>query len=340
MTLIERVLVVGLGSIGKRHLRIIRELLPDADIRVLHHRRCTDVPKYSNGCVRDIRAACDFQPHIAVIASPATQHLESAVRLAGIGCHLLIEKPLSDSVDGIDELIAERDRHKVKIQVAYNLRFHSALEFFRNQIQRDRVGKILSVRCEIGQFLPTWRPGTDYRKGVSANRSLGGGVLLELSHELDYLRWIFGDVKSLSANLKKHSKLEIDVEDSAYLTMTFSSKESNEGPTASLCMDFIRHDTTRTCTAIGENGTLKWNALTGVVELWEENADGWEELFIHQHQRDDTYRLEWISFLESVNEQKETQILIEDGLEVIRLIEAARTSAQNNGEIVILTEGK
>jgi len=340
MNSIKRVLVVGLGSIGKRHLRIIRELLPDSDIRVLRHSRCSDVPEHSNGCVKNIQAACDFLPEVAVIASPSTQHIETATRLAGIGCHLLIEKPLSDGTDRIDGLISERDRMNVLVQVAYNLRFQSSLRYFRQQIQSNKVGAIFSVRCEIGQYLPTWRPGTDYRKGVSANRSLGGGVLLELSHELDYLRWIFGEVKTVSATLKKHSKLEIDVEDSAYLTMSFLGNGGDNGPTASLSLDFIRHDTTRICTAIGETGTLRWNALTGVVELWAENSYEWKVLFTDQNQPNDTYRLEWVSFLEGICGQKNTHISVEDGLEVMRLIEAARVSDKNNGSIVMLAEGK
>jgi len=332
--MIDRVLIVGFGSIGKKHLRILRELLPKADIRLLRHKLCSEIPDYSNGFFNSLEEACNFCPQIAVIATPATFHLKTTIELLQVGCHLMIEKPISHSAEGVIDLMKIRDRQSVVVQVGYNLRFHESLMFYRDLILSERIGCVYTIRCEVGQYLPSWRPKTDYRKSVSANQSLGGGVLLELSHEFDYLRWIFGEVKSLSASLKKQSSLEIDVEDSAYLTMTFSSKNHGERTTASLCIDFIRHDTTRVCTAIGERGTLKWNAVTGVVELWAQGSDHWELLLKHQDQPDETYRAEWISFLNAVHEQKKPEVTIEDGLAVMKLIDAARMSHHNDGKAI------
>lgn len=334
---IERVLIVGLGSIGKRHLRIARELLPDADICVFRHTSCEDIPKYSNQCVDNIDAACNFLPQVAVIASPSPFHIESAINLLKVGCHLLIEKPLSNNNSKTEELVFQRNKQGTVVQVAYNLRFHAALNYFREQIKNNRIGSIHSVRCEIGQYLPTWRPNQDYRDGVSAKQSLGGGVLLELSHELDYLRWVFGEVENLSAHLKKHSKLDIDVEDSAYLHMSFKNNNS-KGVVASLCMDFIRHDTTRICTAIGALGTLRWNAVTGTVDLWIEGAKEWKDLFTHKHRPDDTYHSEWMAFLRAVNNNLEPLVTIEDGIEVLKIIDAARISNLNYGKQVVLNK--
>ena len=110
---------------------------------------------------------------------------------------------------------------KIALMTAYNLRFQPSLQEFRKQIKQQRIGKILSVRVEVGQYLPNWRPESDYRKGVSAQKKLGGGVLLELSHEIDYISWIFGDYKWVKAHISKQSNLEIDVEDTAYLLLGF-----------------------------------------------------------------------------------------------------------------------
>ena len=117
------------------------------------------------------------------------------MELVSVGCHLLIEKPISVDTNGIMELIDAARNNKVLIQLGYNLRFQASLVHFRNLIHEGEIGRVLSVRSEIGQYLPTWRSDSDYRSGVSARKELGGGVLLELSHELDYVRWFLAKWK-------------------------------------------------------------------------------------------------------------------------------------------------
>ena len=131
------------------------------------------------------------------------------------------------------------------------------------------MGDLHSVRCEVGHYLPYWRTNTDYRKSVSAQKILGGGVLLELSHEIDYLIWIFGSISKVNAFLTRHSSLEIDVEDTAYLRLELSNTHQEHNPFAILTMDFIRSDSTRACYAIGSEGTLKWDGISNCVEFWE-----------------------------------------------------------------------
>ncbi len=329
--MIKRVLVVGLGSVGKRHLRIVRDLMPTADIRVLRHKECSDIPEIANGCFSTIEEATAFLPQTAVIANPAPFHVRIAMDLVSVGCHLLIEKPISVDTNGIMELIAAARNNSVLIQLGYNLRFHASLVYFRNLIHSGKIGRVLSVRSEIGQYLPTWRSDSDYRSGISARKELGGGVLLELSHELDYLRWIFGEVTKVSAILCKQSELEIDVEDSAFITLKFASSSGHPGPVASLCMDFVRHDTTRTCVAIGDAGTLRWNALDGVVELWKVSASEWDTVFHYQNRHDDTYQSELQHFLDCISKQVTPQVSAQDGLAVMRMIEAARISDESDG---------
>jgi predicted dehydrogenase len=189
------------------------------------------------------------------------------------------------------------------------------------------IGALFSVRCDVGQYLPTWRPQSDYRNGVSAKKELGGGVLLELSHEIDYLRWIFGEVDWVSAILTQQSKLEIDVEDSAHLTIGFLPTGSEHPLVGTLNLDFIRHDHTRICVVIGEKGTLRWNGLTGEVDLFEAGARKWRKLYEHEPQSDETYRAEWRDFLDSIYQNKAPIIPGEDGKRVLEIIEAARISA-------------
>jgi predicted dehydrogenase len=332
--LIDRILIVGLGSIGKRHLRLARELLPNADIRVLRHQATNEVHEYSNGSFSSIEEAFAFAPQIAVIASPAPFHIAIAQALAEVGVHLLIEKPLSASLSGVMQLLETCQNQSVVLLTGYNLRFLPSLQRYRDFLGGGVVGKVLSVRCEIGQYLPSWRLDSDYRQGVSAKHELGGGVLLELSHELDYLRWIFGEVDWVKATLSRQSDLEIDVEDTAHITLGYAPALDGYQLIGAVNLDFVRHDTTRICTAIGEKGSLRWNGLTGEVLFYGAGRKEWELMFSHQHQRDDSYMAEWKNFIECVNTHKIPLITGEDGLKVLQIIEAARHSAKSGGQMV------
>lgn len=331
--LINRVLIVGLGSIGKRHLRLARELLPNADIRALRHQVCDSIPEHADGCFSSLEQAIDFAPQLAVIASPAPFHLSAAKPLAQAGVHLLVEKPLSAALDGVPQLLEICREKGTVLLTGYNLRFLPSLQRFRDLLNENVIGRVLSVRCEIGQYLPSWRPDTDYRQGVSARQELGGGALLELSHEIDYLRWIFGEVDWVNATLSRQSDLEIDVEDTAHLILGFASVADGHQLIATLNLDFVRHDTTRLCTAIGANGSLRWNGLTGVVEQFEAGAKEWREIFRHQHQRDESYLAEWQHFLGCVSEQKTPLITGEDGLRVLQIIGAARHASESGIQV-------
>jgi len=331
--LIDRVLIVGLGSIGKRHLRLARELMPHADIRVLRHHSNNDVNEYSNGSFTKLDEAISFKPQIAAIASPASFHVATAQALAEHGVHLLIEKPLSTSLHGVSYLLQTCKNKNLALLTGYNLRFLPSLQRYRDLLGESIIGNVLSVRCEIGQYLPSWRPDADYRTSVSARSEMGGGALLELSHELDYLRWIFGEVEWVKATLCRQSELEINVEDTAHLTLGFQPKPGKCQLIAQVNLDFIRHDTTRVCTAIGEKGTLRWNGLDGVVSFYPAGSNEWLELFRHLHHRDASYLAEWKDFIDCVVHNKRPLVTGEDGLNVLKIIEAARSSDAAGGQL-------
>lgn len=335
--LISRVLIVGLGSIGKRHLRLARELFPLADIRVLRHQATDSVPEHANGCFTNLENAIEFAPQLAVISSPATCHLDSALPLARAGVHLLVEKPLSAATDGIEQLLEACRERKTVLLTGYNLRFLPSLRQFKDLLNGELIGRALSVRCEIGQYLPSWRPDADYRQSVSARRELGGGALLELSHELDYLRWIFGEVEWVKSTLSRQSSLAIDVEDTAHLTLGFAPAADGRQLVGAVNMDFVRHDTTRLCTVIGEKGSLRWNGLTGVIDLFEEGAKGWRELLHLPHQRDDSYLAEWQHFLGCISAQTPALISGKDGIAVLQIVEAARQSSDSGKQARVAT---
>ena len=278
--MIKSLLIVGYGSIGKRHAKLARSLMPKAKIIVLKRKLIKKTKdKIVDKFVSNLSDAIKFKPEIAIIANPASYHLSAAFPLIELGIHLLIEKPLSISSKNISKLIYKSNLKKSVLMVGYNLRFMQSLIKFREILQKKIIGKVLSVRSEVGSYLPKWRPGIDYKKSVSATKALGGGVLLELSHDIDYLFWLFGKVQWVSATLHKQSKLKIDTEDTALITLGFSDIKNNNKIVANLNMDFNRHDTTRFCKVIGEKGTLHWNAVNGTIKLFWKDTNKWKSIY-------------------------------------------------------------
>lgn len=312
---------------GQRHLHLARRFLPDSEIKILTRNKKNKLSEFADGQFTCLEDALKFSPELAVIASPASVHLDSAIPLAKLGAHLLIEKPISISTHRVAELIEIVRKNSKIMLVGYNLRFSPSLKHFRQFIQSGLLGKIYSIRAEVGQYLPSWRPEVDYRNSVSAKKELGGGVLLELSHELDYLRWIFGDVLSVYASLTRQSALEIDVEDTAEMIINFSPREGGPPIVCSLHLDFARQDSMRMCTVTGEKGTLRWNALAGSVDHFAKDTHEWKTVFQDVPARDATYVSQWQHLLECIDSNHAPLISGEDGLVTLQTIEMARQSA-------------
>lgn len=327
---ITRILIVSYGSIGKRHLGIARKIYPNSNIKILRSLLSKDVPQKSNGIFNSVDEAIFFQPDIAIIANPATHHIDIAQKLAENGVNILIEKPISSSSHGVKLLIKTMKKNNLTLLVGYNLRFSESLEFYKEQLEKGMIGKVLSVRCEVGQYLPSWRPDSKYKDSVSARSELGGGVLLELSHELDSFRWIFGEIQWVKSSLSRQSSLDINVEDCAHIILGFEPVSDGSQIIGSINLDFIRHDTTRTYTAIGEKGSLKWDAITGEVMLYKSEANEWTELVKIRPSSDETYIAEWKNFIDSIQGGAKPKVTGEDGLKVLNAIDAIRKSSENN----------
>lgn len=333
--MIDRVVVVGRGSAGSRHFNLIRELLPKAEVKYLIHLKSESSVDSSSKDLIGIQEVLTFMPQIAIVASPSISHIEIAQELAEAGIHILIEKPISASLSGVAELIAYCLDRNIVLQVGYNLRYSDSLQFFKQHLSLEGIGEILSIRCEVGQNLESWRPNKDYRETVSAKKDLGGGVLLELSHELDYLRWIFGEVEWVRATLCKLSKLDIDVEDTAHINLGFTKSKFKQTIVANLNLDFIRQDYTRTCLAIGANSSIRWDGLTDRVEIYDNAKSTWQELYSKKASKDETYKRELQDFLTSVGSGNKPQVTGEDGLRVLEIIEAARQSSQTGAQVYV-----
>ncbi len=331
---LKNILIVGLGSIGLRHLRIAREIFPESRIAILRHQETKEIPKDANKVFHTLSDAIQFKPQIAIICTPASIHIEISMALVQEGVHVLIEKPISNKKEGLEELNNEAVKNNCVLMVGYNLRFLSSLNKFKNLIDNNFIGDLYSVRSEAGQYLPSWRD-KDYRKTVSAKKSLGGGVLLELSHELDYLRWIFGDIEFVQAQLSKQSALDIDVEDTVHTIMTFKKNYKNINLIASLSLDFIRHDKVRICHVIGDKGSLRWNGLTGDIDLFELNSTEWKNIYKDEINLDQSYKEEWLHFIECINKKEYPRISFQDSVEVLNIIDSIKKASSSGKRVKV-----
>lgn len=335
--MINKILIVGFGSIGVRHARVVKALYPNIEIGILHHRESATSQASDNHEFFSIEDALAFQPQIAIIANPSPFHVLVAQSLANAGIHLLIEKPLSDSMSQVKALFETAEKNHSLITVGYNLRFLKSLQKFKSILESGVIGRINSVQCSVGQYLPSWRPGMDYRKSVSANSGLGGGVLLELSHELDYLIWIFGSVDWVQAFIGRQSNLEIDVEDSACLIMQHMGRSGNGPISASVNLDFIRHDSTRSCTAIGALASLRWDGINDSVEIWESNSNGWKELYAESSERDESYASQFNHFMNAILAGDQDKSRLNNGVAALELIEQIRIAAISGNRIYLVS---
>ena len=328
---IERILIIGFGSIGNRHFNIAKGKFPYSKIRVL---RSSNKINNANKdfFIYKLNDALNFDPQIVVIANPANFHISSASPFIKKNRYFLIEKPISSNLDETKKFLQRCDNENVIVQVGYNLRFTSSLKNFKNYIDEGIIGDIWSIRSEVGQYLPLWRPHSDYRQTVSAKKSLGGGVVNELSHEIDYLLWIFGKIKWIRAIISKQSDLDVDVEDSAHILMGFQYLK-NKNIIASLNMDFIRHDRKRECIVIGSKGSIKWDGINGTIELWKKDSSAWEELF-KLNDLDKSYEYEWDNLALSYFNKTKPLINGSEGLKTLCVLNNLIKSSDSKGMIM------
>jgi len=315
--------IVGLGSIGRRHLRLISEIRPDIKIIVVRsgHGSACDEEKMAVKVTDSIGDAIKEGIQAAIISSPATLHLKQSLELAKNGIHLLIEKPISHTSDRVKELLKIVNENRITIMVGYVLRYDLGAMKFKNWLDNKVKGKILHARIECGSYLPDWRPDQDYRKTVSALPELGGGVLLELSHELDYLHWFFGNPVDVQAQIRNSGTLDINVEDQADLLIT-----SKQGYPITVQIDFNRRHIERKCKVLTTEGELIWDAVNKNVTWKGVNKE--QSKYEYNNERNSIYRKQLEVFFDCIENDNDPIVTVKDGINVISLIDAVRNASE------------
>ena len=332
-------LIAGLGSIGRRHLRNLLALGED-DILLYrtHQSTLPDGDLAAFPSETDLGAALAHQPDAVIVANPTSLHLSVALPAAQAGCHLLIEKPISHSMDGLDELVAAVQRNACQVLVGFQFRFHPGMQKIAALLQQGSIGRPLSARAHWGEYLPGWHPWEDYRQGYSARQELGGGVILTLSHPLDYLRWLFGEVASVWCLASDRSGLGLEVEDTAEIGLQFAS-----GVIGSVHLDYNQRPPSHHLEIIGTTGTIHWDNADGAVHLsrYDDGAspanNQSREVFTAppDFERNHLFLAEMRHFLQAARKAEEPVCTLEDGIQALKLANAARESARN-GKLIFL----
>lgn len=321
-------LVAGYGSIGRRHAANLRVLHPASTIAVLRSGAAVGTPEALEGVDRvfyDVADAVAFRPDAAFVCTPAPFHVPLSRKLVEVGSHLFLEKPISHTLEGIKELEAAAIARDRVVLVGYTLAFLPAMRFLREFVQSGRIGQVLSVQAAVGQYLPDWRPGTDYRLSASARRDLGGGVLLELSHELHYLRWMLGHVRRVQATIRNTETLGIECEDLAALILEFET-----GAVGTLQLDFLQRSYSRTCRIIGTEGTVSWDGKQQKVIYHGINDTSGQVIFADDNTDNNrVYCDELRHFFSCIKRREKPLVTIEDAAAVLRMVLAARQAAQS-----------
>lgn len=322
-----KILIAGLGSIGRRHLRNL-QALGQRDILLYrtHHSTLADDELAGFPVETNLEAALEQQPDAVIVSNPTALHLHVAQPAAERGIHLFLEKPISHSLAGVAEFRQAVQRSGSRVLVGYQFRFHPGLRRVKVLLEDGALGEPLSVQAHWGEYLPGWHPWEDYRQGYSARPDLGGGVILTLSHPLDYLRSLLGEVESLWALTSNHSDLDIPVEDTAEMGLQFAN-----GVVGSVHLDYIQRPPAHWLEVIGTHGTLSWEYASGGVRLFRAGDEDWQQFPAPPgFERNHLFLEQMRHFMALVEDGIEPVCSLQDGIRALELALAAHTSARES----------
>ncbi len=314
-----RILVVGLGSIGRRHIANLRRL----GCRRLAVLRRPESPPPSEPIDNDVTCLItsaegeSWEPQAVIVASVTSAHSATVRWALQLHAHVFVEKPAAVRPSELAGLSEQARKRGLVVGVGYNLRFHPALEMIRDAVLSGRYGRPLYMRSEVGSYLPDWHPWTDYRSAYSGRLDLGGGAALTLIHEIDYTLWILGAVRVTAGRIAQLPALEMAADNLCELTC-----EHESGVLSSIHMDFLDRGHLRRCRCVLADGTLEWThgqslkleTGSSTTVLW--NGQGFD--------MNATYLDELADFFMAVQDGRESRATLGDAKAALEVINAVR----------------
>jgi predicted dehydrogenase len=301
-----KVLIIGLGSIARKHIAALRQINADVEIFAL---RSSPVSSHMDGVINryDIKTISPHDFDFAIISNPTSAHVEIITHLLPFQKPLFIEKPLAHTLSGLENVINISKELNITTYMACNMRFLDCLQFIKNQIEKAPL-QVQEVNVYCGSYLPEWRTDIDFRKNYSANASMGGGVHLDLIHEIDYIYWFFGMPEKVHAVLKNNSRLNISAVDYANYCLEYSDFCVN------IVLNYFRRDRKRILEIVMDNDTWTADLLTNTVYDRRKNI-----LFSSAQTGIETYTCQLEYFIKEILTNKSSFNTIEDGYNTLKI---------------------
>ena len=320
-----RAVVVGCGSIGRRHARnlkasgVVDVYLVDPDPYAVE----ATAAECGGQAVRSLDEALGRGARVALICTPSNLHIDCALRAAAAGADLFIEKPLSHTLEGVSALVDLVERRSLVTLVGCNMRLHPGPRTVKQLFADGEVGTVIAARIHTGSYLPRWRPSQDYRRSYSASVDHGGAIL-DCIHEIDLALWYFGNGRLHSAAALNASAIGLETEGLAELLIQHVS-----GVLSSVHLNFVQRDYARSCVVIGSAGTIEWSFRDREVRIFGEDGalsrsiaepGGW--------QMNDMYVEELSHFLEAVKTRTPTMNPVQTARSALTIALDARTRSR------------
>jgi predicted dehydrogenase len=326
---VKRCLFVGLGGIGQRHLRNLRALRgAEVDVHAYRVRRESEVlsdalqvvpgedleSKYDVKVHADLDAALEKRPDVVFVTNPSSLHVDITRRALEAGAHVLVEKPLSHSLSGVAELVAECQKRRLVGYVAYQLRFHPGFLRASEILAQGLLGRPLFAEAVVGEYLPGFHPHEDYRRMYASRRELGGGVTLSQIHEIDFLMALLGRPERVFSLGGKLSSLEVDVDDVSSSLLELRGAEGRVLPVR-LHQDFVQRPSDRRCVIVGEEGKLEWSLSGKSLRRWSADGSLAEAHDYAELPRNQLFQAELLHFLGCVEDGQAPNVSLASGAE-------------------------
>ena len=318
------ILVVGYGSIGKRHIQNLLNF-KNVHIFVLTKRSQDSFLKQNKIPVfNSLKKALCENIDVAIIANTTDQHVKTSYFLAKSGVDLLIEKPLSNSTRDLKKLFEITQKNKIITLMGCVLRFNPFIKKIHDIITKNELGKIIFARVENGSYLPDWHPYENYQKSYASRKDLGGGVVLTAIHEIDYLYWFFGSVAEVISFTGQYSDLKMSVEDLSVSLIKFNNNVISE-----LHLDYFQRPSARNCKLVGTKGTLLWDDTSNEVKFYNNKTKKWSsKLKIDNYDWNQMYVEEMAYFLNCVKKRQKTFNSVEDGINTLKIALSIKESSK------------
>ena len=318
-----KVVVVGYGSAGKRHVENLAKI-PNVKIIILTKNKIEEksskikIFNSINECIKE-------KPDAVIISNETSNHISYAIKFANAGINLFVEKPLSNSLKNIKKIQEIIKKKHLITQIGCQLRFHKCLKEIKSLLLKKRIGKVISAKVECGSFLPDWHQNENYKKGYSAREDLGGGVLLTCIHEIDYLYWFFGNVENVISITGQYGNLKISADDLSVGVLKFKNNIIAE-----FHLDYFQKPEFRSCKIIGTKGTIYWDSNSNIVKIYENEKNKWTEVLKwSKYERNLMFKQELMHFLGCIKKQKHTINPIEkDGVITLKIVLGIKKSAR------------